>query len=175
MKPEIEIEEVVKENIAEFWDLHWEYLNRDIFPYETLCTPSDEEDREYFHGREYRGVMEGYMEREPDKAHMIYFCRDGRRIGCCEYVTYKSEDGKCFLMDFWVFPKFRGSGIGRACFATLKKYAELDGAKYFQINISNEKNRNFWMKQGFTDAGQDEWGEPLMELLEKLKKTEKIM
>lgn len=58
VKPEIEIEEVVKENIAEFWDLHWEYLNRDVFPYETLCTPSDEEDREYFHGREYRGVME---------------------------------------------------------------------------------------------------------------------
>lgn len=164
----ISIEEIPREKIDEFWDLHWEYLNRDIFPFESLCPASDEEDKEYFKGEEYRGTMESYMKREPDKAHMIYFVKENVRIGCAEYVTYKSEDGKCFLMDFWVFPDYRGNGMGHACYECLRDYVVKDGATYFEINVSNEKNQNFWKSNGFFDAGVDEWGMPLM-------KSRKIM
>lgn len=153
----IEIQEISKENINEFWDLHWKYLNRDIF---------DENDspelREHFRSEEYRGTIEKLMQRETDRAHLIYFLEKGVRVGCCSFVTYKSEDGKCFILDYWVFEQFRGKGLGHRCFLSLCEYVKADGAKYFEINISNERNRNFWKSFGFFDNGIDEYGELLM-------------
>lgn len=158
----IKIKEILKENIEEYWNLHWEYLNRNIFPHSTLGNEFDEEDKEYFRSKEYRGVMENYMDRNPDKAHFIYFYREGVRIGAAQYVTYKSEDGKCFLMEFWVFPECRGNGTGHECYYALKEYVKNDAATYFMLNVSNERNHKFWTSIGFSDYGLDEWGEPLM-------------
>lgn len=158
------IKEISKDNIEEYWTLHWEYLNRDIFPYETLVAESDSEDREYFRSEQYRGTMEKYMDREPDKAHFIYFYQDDMRIGGAQYVTYKSEDGKCFLMDYWVFPEYRGNGTGHRCYSSLRDYVKKDSATYIEINVSNEQNHRFWSGIGFVDDGFDEWGAPLMRL-----------
>lgn len=161
----INIEEITKQGIGQYWQIHFEYLCRDIFPFSTLGQPIDDEDIEYFRGQEYRGVIEKYMDREHDRAHLIYFLRDSVRIGCAQYVTYKSEDGKCFLMDFWVFPQFRGEGTGCKCYEVLADYVKADGAKYFEINVSNERNHNFWLNIGFVDNGVDEYEEPLMKLI----------
>lgn len=158
------IKEVLKSNIDEYWALHWEYLNRDIFPYVTLGAPLTIEDYEYFRSPNYRGVMEKYMDRLPDQAHFVYFYQDESRIGCAQYVTYKSEDGKCFLMDFWVFPEYRGNKTGHKCYTALKDYVKNDGATYIQINVSNQRNRNFWLSIGFIDDDLDEWEQPLMKL-----------
>lgn len=156
------IKELLKTNIDEYWGLHWAYLNRDIFPYVTLGMSLDKEDCDYFRSKQYRGVLEQYMDREPDKAHFIYFYQNNLHIGCAQYVIYKSEDGKCILMDFWVLPEYRGNGTGHRCFSSLRDYVRNDGATYVEINISNERNHNFWASIGFVDDGSDEWGEPLM-------------
>lgn len=91
--------------------------------------------------------------------------RDGACIGYAQYLTYKSEDGKCFILDFWLLPAYRGEGAGRSCFLALAARAEADGARYYEINVSNERNRHFWQGLGFTDDGKDEWGMPLMKRL----------
>ena len=57
----------------------------------------DKEDINYFSGNEYRNTLKTLMNREPDKLHMIYFIRDGLKIGTSSYCIYKSEDGKCFI------------------------------------------------------------------------------
>ena len=49
----------------------------------------------YFSSPGYRGHLETLMCRRPDQLHMIYFVRDGVRIGASQYCTYKTEDGKC--------------------------------------------------------------------------------
>ncbi len=74
------------------------------------------------------------MLRERDQHHMVYFLRGGERIGAAQYNTYQSEDGKCFILDFWVFPPYRGNGTGHACFAALEAYTRADGAAYYEIN-----------------------------------------
>ncbi len=102
------------------------------------------------------------MEREQNQAHMIYFLEGDVRIGCAQYVTYKSEDGKCFLMDFWVFPAYRGNGTGHNCYRCLRDYVKKEEAAYFEINVTNEKNHHFWESNGFEDAGKDEREVPLM-------------
>ena len=120
-----------------------------------------QEDIEYFTGEAYRGVLEAHMKRERDRQHMVYFLRDGMRIGAASYCIYQSEDGKCFILDFWVFPAFRGDGTGHRCFAALEQYTKADGAAYYEINSEKPESVRFWKSLGFTENGTDEYGMPL--------------
>ena len=151
----IRIKEIPVERIAEFWELHMRYLVDDGII-------AEEEDKEYFSGREYRGILEEHMRRDTDRHHMVYFRRDGERIGAASYCIYQSEDGKCFVLDFWVFPEFRGNGTGHRCFEALQAYAEADGAKYYELNSEKEDSVRFWKSLGFAEHGRDEYDMPLL-------------
>ena len=157
----IEIEEIPIERIQEFWNIHMDYLVNDGIV-------TDEEDIQYFQSDEYRETIKAHMLRSVDRHHMLYFLRDGQRIGAAQYNTYHSEDGKCFVLDFWVFPQYRGNGIGRRCFEALRKYTAADGAKYFEINCDRDNARRFWCSLGFVDTGVDEDDMPLMQLRDLL-------
>lgn len=151
----ITIEEIPVENINDFWKIHIDYLIKDEIV-------TDTEDIEYFKNDEYRNIIKANMLREKDKHHMVYFVRENIKIGAAQYNTYQSEDGKCFILDFWVFPEYRGSGTGHACFKALEKYTAADGAVYYVLNYSKENSRNFWSSCGFVDDGYDEYDMPLM-------------
>ena len=149
------IEEIPVERIEEFWDIHIRYLvDDDIITHD--------EDIEYFTGEEYRGILESHMKRSEDKHHMVYFIEDNRRVGAASFCTYLSEDGKCFILDFWVFPEYRGNGTGHRCFEALEQYTRRDGAKYYEINSSKDDSIRFWKSIGFFENGKDEWDMPLL-------------
>ena len=149
------IEEIPVERIEEFWDIHIRYLvDDDIITHD--------EDIEYFTGEEYRGILESHMKRSTDKHHMVYFIEDNRRVGAASFCTYQSEDGKCFILDFWVFPEYRGNGTGHRCFEALEQYTRRDGAKYYEINSSKDDSIRFWKSIGFFENGKDEWDMPLL-------------
>ena len=150
----IQIVEITPERIAEFWDAHIRYLVDDGII-------SDEEDVAYFSGAEYRGILLAHMVRQKDKQHMVWFVRDGVRIGGASYCIYQSEDGKCFILDFWVFPEYRGNGTGHQCFAALEQYTKVDGAVYYELNSEKAASVRFWKSLGFTENGTDEWDMPL--------------
>ena len=149
------IEEIPVNGLDEFWDAHIRYLVEDGII-------SDEEDIEYFTGNEYREILKEHMLRETDRHHMVWFVRETPRIGAASFCTYRSEGGKCFILDFWVFPGFRGNGTGHRCFEALRKYAEADGALYYEINSEKEDSVRFWKSLGFTENGRDEYDMPLM-------------
>ena len=151
----ITIEEIPVERIGAFWDLHFRYLVED-----GIIT--DEEDKAYFAGEEYRGILEDHTRRDTDRHHMVFFRQDGERIGAASCCTYRSEDGKCFIMDFWVFPPFRGNGTGHRCFEALERYTRADGALYYELNSTKEDSVRFWKSLGFADHGRDEYGMPLL-------------
>lgn len=147
----IAIEEIPVGNIDEFWDAHIAYLvDNDLI--------SDDEDFAYFTGEAYRGVLQEHMIRAIDKQHMVYFVRDGKRIGAASFCTYQSEDGKCFILDYWVFPEWRGNGTGHRCFEALERYTKAGGASYYELNSSKEDSIRFWKSLGFTESGEDEYG-----------------
>ena len=150
----IGIEEIGPKELPAFWDAHIRYLVDDGII-------SDEEDVEYFSGDEYRGIIEAHMRRDRDRHHIVYFVRDGERIGAASYCTYESEGGKCFILDFWVFPAFRGNGTGRRCFAALEQYTKADGASYYEINSEKPESVRFWKSLGFVENGVDEYSMPL--------------
>lgn len=150
----ITIEEISVEEIAYFWMLHEKYLVEDAII-------SDAEDIAYFSGEEYRGTIKAHMLRKTDRHHMVYFNDGTERIGAAQYNTYQSEDGKCFILDFWVFPAFRGNGTGHRCFYALEAYTRADGAKYYALNSEKESAVRFWKSLGFSENGKDEYGMPL--------------
>lgn len=152
----IRIEEIPVERIDEFWNIHIGYLVDDGII-------SDEEDIEYFSGDEYREIIKSHMIREKDGHHMVYFMYDNIKIGAAQYNTYQSEDGKCFILDFWVFPEYRGNGTGHKCFEALENYTRSDGAKYYELNSTKEDSIRFWKSNGFIENGKDEWDMPLFE------------
>lgn len=150
----IGIEEISVDEVGAFWDLHIKYLIDDGII-------RDEEDIEYFSGGEYRNILEEHMVREQDRHHMAYFVCNETRIGAVSYCIYHQEGGKCFILDYWVFPEYRGNGTGHRCFEALEAYTEKDGAKYYELNSEKEDSVRFWKSLGFVENGKDEYDMPL--------------
>lgn len=140
---------------TEFWKQLNAHFERDVFP-------EGGEDLAEFQGPEYRETIQRLRARETDPLYFLFFEREGRTIGFAMTVIYGSEDGKCFIMEFGVYPEFRGNGTGSACARALMDWAGARNAAYFELNAAREDRRRFWARLGFRTNGLDEWGEPLM-------------
>lgn len=158
MEFQITTREAVTENdVAAFWEQLRIYQKRDIFP------DHDSEDRKYFLGSEYHEHIKNIHSRSQDRCFFLFFQQNGQDIGFAMPVIFTSEDGKCFIMEFCVYPEFRGNGTGRKCVKVLLDWAKEHGALYAELNCGGDKRRqHFWASVGFIDNGADEWGEPLM-------------
>ena len=157
MDKHIMIRELTAPNdIARFWDELYAHFQRDVFP------DPDSEDRPYFLGQEYLDAIEKLHERDTDPLHYLFFRQNGTDIGLAMTVTYLSEDRKCFILEFCVFPEFRGDGTGRSCAAALLEWARRGGADYFALNADTEQRQRFWGYSGFRVVGEDEHGLPLL-------------
>lgn len=158
MENQIIIREAVTANdVAFFWEQLHAYYKRDIFP------DSDADKLEYFLSSEYHDHMMRIYGRPQDRCFFLFFQRDGHDIGFTMAVIFTSEDGKCFIMEYCVYPEFRGNGTGKECAKVLLDWAKERGALYAELNHgSNERRRHFWKTVGFIENGVDEWGEALM-------------
>jgi len=133
----INIEEIPVEKIKNFWDIHFKYLVDD-----GIIT--DDEDMEYFSGEEYRGILESHMKRSTDRHHIVYFTEDNKRVGAASFCNYQSEDGKCFILDFWVFPEYRGNGMGHRCFDALEDKVGVHYGEWRHRNREEDPYRYTW-------------------------------
>lgn len=151
-------EAVTESDVSLFWEQLRCYFKRDIFP-----DPEDE-DREYFlNDATYQAQVQKLHDRPQDRCHYLFFCRNGQDIGFAMPVIYTTEDGKCFIMEYGVYPEFRGNGTGKQCAGVLLDWAGENGARYAELNYGgNDRRAHFWEQVGFIKNGADEWGEPLM-------------
>ena len=122
MENQITIREAVTESdVAAFWEQLHIYHKRDIFP------DPDSEDLEYFLGPEYYDHMMKIHSRPLDRCYFLFFHRDGQDIGFALPVIFTSEDGKCFIMEYCVYPEFRGNGAGKECARVLLDWCKENG------------------------------------------------
>lgn len=150
-------EAVTDKSIAHFFaELH-AYHRRDIFP-----AAEDAADLAYFLSEEYLSQLKALHGRKHDRLHLLFFERSGQQIGFAMPVIYETEDDKCFIMEFCVYPAFRGNGIGLACGEALLSWARRRGAGYFELNCGTVQRERFWGRLGFRRNGRDEWGETLL-------------
>lgn len=147
-----------EEEFKLFWNMNYEYLESDIFPNDDIGLKIREAEQKWFYSTEYKKVMYKLFSREKDKAYPILFIRDNDIIGFCIYCTYHSEDGKCFIIDYCIIQELRYDNLGTIIFNLIKENEISNGAKYFELNVSNKRNMRFWMKQGFYFDGIDDYG-----------------
>ena len=158
MENQITIREAVTENdVAAFREQLHAYHKRDIFP------DPDNEERESFLRSKYHNHRMKSNGSPHDRCFFLIFHRGGQDIGFAMPVIFTTEDGKCFIREFCVYPEFRGNGTGKACARTLLDWAKEHGARYAELNYGgHERRRHFWESVGFIENGADEWGESLM-------------
>lgn len=159
MEREITIREAGTErDAAAFREQLHIYFKRDIFP-----DPEDGNRAYFLSDTEYRAHIQKLHDREQDRCRYLFFHRADQDIGFAMPVIYHTEDRKCFILEFCVFPQFRGNGTGRQCAGLLLQWAFENGAAYAELNYgSDERRLRFWQSLGFVRNGMDEWGEPLM-------------
>ena len=158
-------EALTKQEISFFWEKLREYQERDIFP------DLEEEDKEYFSSGNYAESIQKLHDRVRNHCYYLIFRREEENIGIAMPVLYDQEDGKCFLLEFSVFPEFRGNGTGKSCAEAFLAWASKQGAAYVELNFGGLESRSrFWQRIGFLPNGRDEWGEPLMILPPKEEK-----
>ena len=158
MEKQITIREAITEDeISRFWEQLYLYFKRDILAGNSI------EDLSYFLGSEYHEQVMKLHGRQQDRCFFLFFERGGQDIGFAIPVIYTTEDGKCFIMEFCVYPEHRGNGIGRQCARVLLDWAKENGALYAELNYGDdERQERFWRSVGFIQNGADEWGDPLM-------------
>jgi len=151
-----------EEELSKFWEIRDQYMLEDIIPNCELGELRSEEDKGWFFLDEYCNHMEKLFRRKQDTANPVFFIKDDNIIGFASYCTYFSEDGKCFIIDFCILSQYRNQGLGTKAFQEISEKEIKRGARYFALNVYNNRNKNFWEKQGFKFDGQDEYGSVLM-------------
>ncbi|MEY8303515.1 GNAT family N-acetyltransferase [Anaerosalibacter bizertensis] len=94
----------------------------------------------------------------PRKKKDGFFLKNKEYVGFAAYVIYHSEDGKCFIVEYCIEPKWRNQGLGTKFFQLIERKTLKNGASYFELNFSNEDNIRFWKSNGFIYAYKDEYG-----------------
>lgn len=158
MNDQISIREAITEtDVASFWAQLRVYQQRDIFP------DSEDESLDYFLSEDYRSQVQAVHDRKQNPLYYLFFRRHGQDIGFAMPAIFTTEDGKCFIIEFCVYPQYRGGGTGTQCAQALLRWAKERGAVYAELNYGgDERRQRFWARLGFVPNGADEWGEPLM-------------
>lgn len=133
-----------------FWKYLKEYFVRDIAFGESDCL------------EEYRQNITALHDRVENPVHYLVFRQNGQEIGFALTVIYQTEDNKQFILEFCVFPEFRGGGTGKRCAAALLSWGRENGAKFAELNAEEDARQRFWTYMGFVPNGRDQWGGPLM-------------
>lgn len=149
---------------ADFARAQEECLVQDVFPNCDLDAPLSPEEQADLLSPERRQSLEALCQRETDPGRRCFFELDGQRVGYCFWVTFHSEDGKCFLLDFCIFPPFRCQGMGSRCFRALQAATQAQGAVYWELNTHCRRSMRFWQRQGFVFNGYDAYGVILLQL-----------
>lgn len=159
MNLELSLYEVkLKEEVDFFWKKRDQYMKEDIISNCTLGKPLDEEDKKWFFSKEYKDHIMNLFSRNKDQLKILFFRKNNEYVGFCIYVTYLSEDGKCFILDYCIDSNHRNQGLGKQFFYLLKDHTIAEGAKYFALNLSNDNNRRFWKSLKFEKGCIDERG-----------------
>ncbi len=124
------------------------YFRRDIFPGEspeTALPPG------------YWQNIDALHRRAENPLHYLFFRRDGVEIGLTMTVLYLTEDQKQFILEFCVYPAFRGNGTGTACAEALLQWGRKKGAAFFELNAEDPRRVRFW----FEARLPTQWAEPV--------------
>lgn len=131
-----------------FWQYLKEYFVRDIHPDEpdyVPCPPDYEQSIDFLREREY------------DRARFLIFRQDNQDVGIAMSIISEWGDKRHYIMEFCVFPAFRGGGMGLACAQLLIEWGQKLGCLYVELNADTPQRQRFWSRLGFIPNGYDQF------------------
>ena len=137
-----------KKDIHYFWEGRNEYFLEDIIPRREEGDALTKSDIDWFFSK-YQDHIMMLFNRKTDPLCIVLINEGNTNIGFITYVIYRSEDGKCFILDYCIYPEYRSKGIGKTAFNQLEKESVENGAAYIDLNVSNRLNEKFWISMGF--------------------------
>ena len=153
---------ISSEEIEQYRHMQTKMLTEDVFCAEDLLEPFSTEEQQYLLSKDYQNRIESLCNRKTDPIRRVFLKENDTVIGFLVYCIYTLEDGKCFILDFYIIPSRRCEGVGSAFFADFKKRAFLEGAAYFELNTHCVRALRFWERQGFLQNGADDYGTILL-------------
>ena len=155
-----------QDEIDEFWKKKSEYEKNDIFPYLDETGEELEEIISWLQSSGYYNMIMNLHSNSQENARKLQFAYiyddAGEYIGFIMYKIYNLEDGKCFILDFCIERAFRNMGIGSEAFNFFEQYVKNnEDATYIALNVSNDRNKRFWKKQGFVYQKQNTHGDEI--------------
>jgi ribosomal protein S18 acetylase RimI-like enzyme len=93
-----------------------------------------------------------------DDHEAVVFIRDGVEVG---YALYRFEPDWVYVRQFYVDPKCRRSGVGRAALAWLRKHPWQNELRVrLEVLVGNTMGIAFWRSCGFSDYALTMESEP---------------
>lgn len=134
-----------KADVTTFWKLFDSYINE----LSVNASLGDDFDLDYFYSDEYRDAIEELRIRDRNPLRILFINKEEIIIGFLMYVTYFDEDGKCFLMEYYIQPNYRNLGYGNSAYLNAENHINDEGALYIELTPTNESNERFWSGVGF--------------------------
>ncbi|WMM23961.1 GNAT family N-acetyltransferase [Tissierella sp. MB52-C2] len=134
-----------KADVTTFWKLFDSYINE----LSINASLGDDFDLDYFYSDEYRDAIEELRIRDKNPLRILFINKEEIIIGFLMYVTYFDEDGKCFLMEYYIQPNYRNLGYGNSAYLKAENHINDEGALYIELTPTNEANERFWSGVGF--------------------------
>ena len=147
--PSVSAEEVPPEDLAEFREMRLRHLGEDGI------LSGDGKEPVCFSCGACRQKLE-CLPWEEEKLRRVWFVREDKRIGAALCSTDDSEKNRWEILDFWVFPSFRGKGAGHFCFEALEAFCREAGAESFALHCEKPAVIRFWRAFGFQQPKPEE-------------------
>jgi GNAT superfamily N-acetyltransferase len=100
---------------------------------------------------------EAYKEQLLIKNHHFLIAKEGSNpVGFASYeVNYRTETAK--IHKLYVLPQTQGSGVGKVLISKIESIAKKYGNNLITLNVNRyNPSVNFYLKSGFTKAGQED-------------------
>lgn len=156
---------VTEDDIAKFWEKKRQYEAEDVFPNLEEQGEERQELIDWFRSQEYYDIIMTLHTSSSDGGSTLQFVfmydAQNNYVGFTHYKIYTKEDGKAVVLDFCIDKPYRNQGIGSYAAGCLENLLVSEGAAYVTLNTSNKDNRRFWLRNGYEEWGQDEFGKTL--------------
>lgn len=152
-----------EEEFKLFWDMHYEYMNRDIFPNDELGLEITEKEREWFFSSEYKkhmykllGILaRGYIYRNSNAR--VFGIQKENRIIEMLMVRDINEEPECYeLQQFLIDVKYQNKGYGYKALKLILDYLYVEG-RYENVEVCVKKEDvnaiKLYKKIGFINTG----------------------
>lgn len=130
-----------------FFNMFYEYVE------ELFNSPSSYYDNSnYFFSKKYKEDFLSALDRDISPLNLVFFKNEEKILGFSTYMILNHLGGKAIILEFCINKDFRRKNLGKASLSLLLKKIKKEGGKTVELTYTNNENKKFWLKEGFSPS-----------------------